>query len=80
LHSVGLPDAIGAGRTSGRDVRSVTQCAVHAARKSVESSRSAAKQRKVLGVPVTLDIEPVMGHGIHARLVEAALAQWALRV
>ena len=41
---------------------------------SVESSRSAAKQLQALGVPVTLDIEPGMGHGINARMLAAALA------
>jgi hypothetical protein len=28
-----------------------------------------------LGVPVTLDIEPGMGHGINARMLSAALAR-----
>jgi len=42
---------------------------------SVESSRSAAKQLQALGVPVTLDIEPGMGHGINARMISAALAK-----
>jgi phospholipase/carboxylesterase len=42
---------------------------------SVESSRSAARQLQALGVPVTLDIEAGMGHGINARMVAAALAQ-----
>lgn len=41
----------------------------------VESSRSAAKQLQALGVSVTLDIEPGMGHGINARMVSTALAQ-----
>jgi phospholipase/carboxylesterase len=43
---------------------------------SVESSRSAAQQLQALGVPVTLDIEPGMGHGINARRLLAALARW----
>lgn len=42
---------------------------------SVESSRSAAKQLQALGVPVTLDMEPGMGHGINARMLSAALAR-----
>jgi phospholipase/carboxylesterase len=42
---------------------------------SVESSRSAAKQLQALGVPVTLDIEPGMGHSINARMLSAALAK-----
>ena len=42
---------------------------------SVESSRSAAKQLQALGVPVTLDIEPGMGHGINAHMLSAALAR-----
>jgi len=42
---------------------------------SVESSRSAAKQLKALGVPVTLDIEPGMGHGINTRMLSVALAR-----
>jgi len=42
---------------------------------SVESSRNAAKQLQALGVPVTLDIEPGMGHGINARMLSAALAR-----
>lgn len=41
----------------------------------VESSRSAAKQLQALGVSVTLDIEPGMGHGINARMVSAALGR-----
>jgi len=41
----------------------------------VESSRSAAKQLQALGVPVTLDVEPGMGHGINARMVSLALAK-----
>ena len=42
---------------------------------SVESSRSAEKQLQALGVPVTLDIESGMGHGINARMLSAALAR-----
>jgi phospholipase/carboxylesterase len=42
---------------------------------SVESSRSAAKQLQALGVPVTLDIEPGMGHSINAHMLSAALAR-----
>ena len=42
---------------------------------SVENSRSAAKQLQALGVPVTLDIEPGMGHGINARMLSLALAK-----
>jgi len=42
---------------------------------SVECSRSAAKQLQALGVPVTLDIDPGMGHGINARMLSAALAR-----
>jgi phospholipase/carboxylesterase len=41
---------------------------------SVENSRSAAMHLQALGVPVTLDIEPGMGHGINARMVSMALA------
>lgn len=42
---------------------------------SVESSRSAAKQLQALGVPVMLDVEPGMGHGINAHMVSTALAK-----
>lgn len=42
---------------------------------SVEHSRSAARQLQALGVPVTLDIEPGMGHGINERMVLTALAR-----
>ena len=42
---------------------------------SVESSRSAARQLEALGVEVTLDVEPGMGHGINARMLSSALAR-----
>jgi phospholipase/carboxylesterase len=42
---------------------------------SVESSRSAARQLEALGVQVTLDVEPGMGHGINARMLSSALAR-----
>lgn len=41
----------------------------------VQGSRSAALQLQALGVPVTLDIEPGMGHGINGPMVAAALAK-----
>ncbi len=41
----------------------------------VESSRTAAKLLQALGVPVTLDIERDVGHGINARMVSAALSK-----
>jgi phospholipase/carboxylesterase len=41
----------------------------------VENSRRAARQLQALGVPVTLDIEPGMGHSINARMVSTALAR-----
>ena len=43
----------------------------------VDCSRSAARQLQALGVPVTLDIEPGMGHGINASMLSAALARLA---
>ena len=42
---------------------------------SVENSRNAAKQLQALGAEVSLDIEPGMSHGIHARMMALALGK-----